>query len=187
MPVPLPENAKRVHKGPIFEIWQWQQQLFDGASSLHERVVRQDTAAVIAFLDKDTILLTQQEQSGRTPFVDVPGGRVEPNESALEAAGRELTEETGYHAGVLEPFRSVELTGTIRYARHVLLGKQLTLDPSSKNLEGGERIKNLPTSWGDAVQMSLKGELRGDTVMLAILAMEFDPEARKIKERFLQS
>ena len=44
----LPENAKLVFKGIIHDIYQWEQEMFDGSKATFERIRRPDTTAVIA-------------------------------------------------------------------------------------------------------------------------------------------
>lgn len=185
MPVSPPANAQRVYQGLLHDVWQWEQALHDGSTARFECVTRPDTVAVIAFLDPQTILLTEQHHAGRPSFFDVAGGRVEPGEAAEACARREFLEETGYHIGRLQLFRELPLLGTIRFQKMVFLATDLTRDAAGPTLDAGERIALVPTAWDDAVTRCLRHELRGQDAMLAILAMAFDPEARKIKEQFL--
>ena len=187
MPVPPPPNATQVYKGVRHEIWEWDQELYDGSHATFACLVREDTVSIIPFLDAQTVLLIREEQPGRgEPFFDVPGGCIDKNETPTEAATRELAEETGYQAVGLQLFRESRFTGMSRFVESVFLAKHPT-NGIPQHLDPGERITLVPTSWTDAVRMSLRGELRRRDVMLAILAMEFDPEARAIKERFLAS
>jgi 8-oxo-dGTP pyrophosphatase MutT (NUDIX family) len=186
MPVPLPSNAKRVFQGLLTETWQWEQKLFDDSTRTFECIVRSDTVAVIPFLDPETILISSQEQPGRTPFMDVLGGRVEPDESHEQAVRREFLEEAGYTMNSLIPFRATDAGGLIRLSQTIFLGKDLEKSPDGSSLDNGERITLRPTPWKEAVQLCLNQKLRNPTAMLAILAMEFDPEARAFKDRFLK-
>ena len=43
----IPKNAKKKYKGVIFEIFQWQQKMFDGSFSTYEWLNRPDTVEVI--------------------------------------------------------------------------------------------------------------------------------------------
>lgn len=52
-------------------------------------------------------LVTVYRPPHRRYFVEFPGGRVDPGESSLTAAKRELLEETGYRGGVWEPLGSI--------------------------------------------------------------------------------
>jgi 8-oxo-dGTP pyrophosphatase MutT (NUDIX family) len=150
-------------------------------------MTRADTVAVIAFVDPQTIILTQQEQPGRASFMDVAGGRIEPGETVEETARREFLEETGYEIGTLAIFRQTELRGSARLVKTVVLAKDLKPAPHGNNPDAGERITIIKTPWNEAVTLSLQHKLRGEDSMLAILAMEFDPEMRVVKDRFLAS
>ena len=68
--------------------------------------------ASIAVFKGDTVLLVER---GRAPFRglwSLPGGSIEPGESAREAALRELKEETGITAEIEGVVENVELTAT---------------------------------------------------------------------------
>lgn len=62
-----------------------------------------DWATVVPLLrrpDGDYFLMVRQYRHGLGEVcVEFPGGIVDPGETPLEAAGRELLEETGFHAG----------------------------------------------------------------------------------------
>ena len=185
MPVPVPQNAKRVFHGLKHDIWQWEQTLFDGSTTTFESMVREDTVSVIPFLDAQTVLLIYEEQpSQEHPFWEAPGGCVDPEENPEMTARRELLEETGYEAGSILPFRTKRFQGKTRFEEHVFLASRLS-DTRKPHLDAGEKIQSHPTPWKEAVALCLRGELRSQTAMLAILAMEFDPEAKKLKEQFL--
>ena len=95
---PIPEHAKKVFSGVMFDVYQWEQEQFDGSTAVFEKLTRPDTVVVFAVTDSGQIILTKQEQPGKEPFIGAAGGRVDPGESVLEAAKRELLEETGYEA-----------------------------------------------------------------------------------------
>lgn len=187
MPISPPPHATRVFKGVIHDIWQWDQELFDGSRATFECMTRPDTVAVIAFLDPHTVLLTEQQHSGRDSFLDVAGGRMEAGETPHACAMREFLEETGYVIGRLQLFREIPLRGSARLIKHVYLATNLTPSGAGMALDAGEHIVLRPTPWQDAVTLCLQNTLRGQESMLAILAMEFDPDARKVKEQFLAS
>ena len=61
---PIPDNAKKVFGGVLFDVYQWEQELFDGTKTIFEKLKRPDTVVVFPVLDDGKILLTEQEQPG---------------------------------------------------------------------------------------------------------------------------
>lgn len=92
----LPKQAKKIFQGEIFSVHQWPQKLYDGSTATFEMLKRPDTVAVLAVVD-DKLLVLDEEQPNRGARMSWPGGRVDPSDaSTLEAAKREMLEETGY-------------------------------------------------------------------------------------------
>lgn len=188
MPVPLPQNSVLKYEGhALLKMYEYQQTLYDGTTTIFETVVRPDCASVLAFLDRDTILITHQEQPNKPQaFWALPGGRVDPEEAHGDAALRELEEETGYQAKTLQPWYTKAWKGLVQYEESFFLAKDLSLSGRGIHLDAGERIEVVKLSWEELVRLCLKLELRGPTLANCILAMEFDPEARARKDAFLQ-
>lgn len=94
----IPKHATRVFKGKLFDVYQWQQEMFDGSMETFEMLRRPDTIAVIAVDDKGEIIACHEEQPGGIVRENhIPAGRVDPTDmSVLDAAKREVEEETGY-------------------------------------------------------------------------------------------
>lgn len=94
-PILVPDNAKLVFKGEIFNVYQWSQKMFDGSEATFELLRRSDTVQVIA-VKGDKIILVDDEQPDRASRIHFPGGRVDKDDESWEAsARRELLEETG--------------------------------------------------------------------------------------------
>jgi len=92
----IPKNAKRVFKGVIFDVWQWPQKMFDGSTETFEMLKRADTAVVIPVVDDKILILIQLQPNRSEAFYSLAGGRRDKGETALNAAKREMLEETGY-------------------------------------------------------------------------------------------
>ncbi|HEX8763232.1 MAG TPA: NUDIX hydrolase [Candidatus Saccharimonadales bacterium] len=90
----IPEKAKKVFEGVIFDVYQWPQELFDGSTATFELLKRPDTVLILAVKD-DKIIFVREQQPGRPEYVRLPGGRVDPGEDWRVAAERECAEELG--------------------------------------------------------------------------------------------
>mgnify|MGYP001586528029 FL=1 len=97
----IPKDAKLVFKGKLFDVYQWQQEAFDGTMVLFERLRRKSSVSVLPIMSDGKIMLCEEEQPTRGKFLSNPGGQVEAGETPEGAAAREFLEETGYE-GKLE-------------------------------------------------------------------------------------
>ena len=92
----IPKEAKLVFKGVIFEVYQWQQQLFDGSFATFEMLRRPDTVKVVAVKNGKVVLLNEKQAGDAQRAYELPGGRHDvESETELDCAKRELHEETG--------------------------------------------------------------------------------------------
>lgn len=135
----IPENAEKVFSGQIFDVYHWQQEMFDGSFETFEMLKRADTVKVIAIKD-DKIVVLDEEQPHHKPFLDIPGGRHDhEEESELEAAKRELLEETGMTFSSWK-LLSVEQPHTkIDWLVYVFLATDF-VGQTEQKLDAGEKI-----------------------------------------------
>ncbi len=91
-------SAECVFEGVLWDVYQWEQELFDGSFSTFETIARRMGTVDIIVVDGDRIGITYQEQPKKGKFYSLYGGRLEPGESPEEGARRELLEESGYEA-----------------------------------------------------------------------------------------
>lgn len=135
----VPDEAKRVFEGKIFDTYQWQQELFDGSEHTFEMLKRTDTVSVICVVE-DKILVIEDEQPHLGTRESFPGGRVDPEDLTIEAAAqREIVEETGYSfknwrlIKVWQPYRKME------WFVHVWLAWDVA-DQIPPSVDPGEKI-----------------------------------------------
>lgn len=91
----IPSEARKVFQGEIYGVYQWPQKLFDGSMATFEMIKRPDTVKIIA-IKGDKIVIVKQRQPNLDWYFDFPSGRHDdPAKNELDAAKRELREETG--------------------------------------------------------------------------------------------
>jgi ADP-ribose pyrophosphatase len=136
----IPDQAQRVFEGEIFDVYQWQQKLFDGSEQTFEMLKRPDTVSVIAVAE-DKILVIHDEQPHLGSRQSFPGGRVDSKDDDIEAAARrEMLEETGYSfknwrlVKVWQPYRKME------WFIYVWLAWDMS-EQAEAHVDAGERIR----------------------------------------------
>src|SRR3989338_10086642 len=136
---PIPEHAKRVFQGILFDVYQWEQKMFDGSMAIFEKLKRPDTVVVFPVLPDGKIILTEQEQPSKEPFIGATGGRVDEGEEILAAAKRELLEESGYEAERYMLLDAQHATSKIDWVVYTFIAKGLK-KVADMNLDAGEKI-----------------------------------------------
>ena len=150
---PTPKNAKKVFKGVIFDVYQWEQEMFDGTKQIFEKLKRPDTVTVFPVLSDGKIMMTEQEQPGKIPFIGAAGGRVNEGEDILTAARRELLEETGYIAEDFSLWDARQPVSKIDWAIFTFIARGLK-KVSDLDLDAGEKIKLLPLTLDELINIA---------------------------------
>lgn len=134
----IPPQAKRVFKGVIFDIYQWQQQLYDGTAVTFEMAKRQPTVEVLA-LEGDTVVFTKQEQPGKPEYYSFLGGRGEEGEEPLATAKRELLEEAGLASEDWQLLREYQTVGKTDHPIYLFVAHNCRTI-ATPSLDAGEKV-----------------------------------------------
>lgn len=185
---PIPEHAKRVFKGVIFDVYQWEQEMYDGTKRTFEKLKRADTVTVFSVLPDGKILLTEQEQPGNDePFLAAIGGRIDEGEDILSAAKRELLEESGYEAKEFILWDSQQPTAKIEYAVYTFVAKGLK-KVAEMNLDRGEKIKLLPVTLEELISIATDGRKKfaEKEIMHKLFEAKINPKKREELEKLFK-
>jgi ADP-ribose pyrophosphatase len=164
-------TSERVYSGRIVSVRVDRVRLADGAETAREVVDHPGSTAVVALDDAGRVLLVEQYRyPARQELWEIPAGRLEPDETAAEAASRELAEEAGLAAAHLEHLLTVWASPGYCserlwvYLASGLSEKQGLPDPD-------ERIAKAWFPLGEAVTMCLYGQIVDAKTVAAILAV----------------
>ncbi len=137
-----------------------------------EVCVHPGAVVVLPFLDSKTILLIRNLRYTIGQYlIELPAGGLEKGESPMNAAGRELLEETGYTAGRMK--RLVDFFSS----PGILSEKMYTfaaydLEKGAQALEPAEEIELMPVPLDEAVRMIGDGRIQDGKTIATLLTYE---------------
>ncbi|MBL8511066.1 MAG: NUDIX hydrolase [Betaproteobacteria bacterium] len=92
-------TSERLLDGKLIQVQRDQVRLPDGSESWREYVLHPGAVIIAAFVDEETLLFEHQYRYPvRRHFIELPAGKIDPDEPHADTAHRELREETGYIA-----------------------------------------------------------------------------------------
>lgn len=99
-------STKPIFEGRMINVQVDTVQLPNGETATREIVRHPGAVAVLALLGDRMLVVEQFRKPLERVQVEIPAGKLEPGEDPMEAAGRELEEETGYKARSLRHLRT---------------------------------------------------------------------------------
>lgn len=158
----LPEIRQRreVARSRLFQIEELSLTFSNGVETCYERLVPAGFGAVIvcAMQDENTALLISEYSAGTHRYeLGLPKGRTEPGESPVEAANRELAEETGFAARKLTPIIPIALAPAyMSHATHLVLAEDLY--PQEAEGDEPEPIEVVPWPMDRIYELGMSGD-----------------------------
>ena len=134
-------STENIYDGKILRLVKHRVKLADGKESYREVVEHAGAVCVVAMNDKDEVLLVRQFRiaTGKA-LLEIPAGKLEPNEDPEECALRELEEETGFRARKIEPlFKAYTSPGFTDEAITAFVASDLEV--TQTNFDEGEAIE----------------------------------------------
>ena len=124
--------------------------------------------AVVPLLDDNTVIMEVQYRHPMGEYLlEIPAGTLEPGESPLNCAKRELIEETGYRAQELIALGKIHMIPAYSDEEiHVFIAKGLT--PARQNLDPDEIIEVATYPFEKALRMIDAGKITDALTILSI-------------------
>jgi len=164
----VPVSTDLVFEGAFLKVRRDLARLPDGRTAPREYVVHPGAAAMVPLFDDGTVLVERQFRYpvGRT-FVEIPAGKIDPGETPLQTARRELVEETGFRAR--EWAFLTRLHPAIGFATEVMdVFLCRGLEPVGQQLDDGEflELERVSVDW--LLERLLRGELTDVKTQIAV-------------------
>ncbi|HEB96103.1 MAG TPA: ADP compounds hydrolase NudE [Sedimenticola thiotaurini] len=148
---PIIRNRRRIADTGIFRIEELDLQFSNGEERLYQRIVgsRRGAVMIVPLLDPETVLLIREYGAGMERYeLGFPKGSIDAGEDMLQAADREIQEETGHAARRLELLRSVTVApGYLFHTTHIILAADLY--PQRREGDEPEPIEVVPWKIAD--------------------------------------
>lgn len=170
-----------VYKGKIFNIKHQDVTLPSGEKTYFEFAERESSINVLAFNEKNELLMTREYRYGyKQPVWFIPAGRMDKkNESPRQAAQRELREETGYRAKTLKLVKKSSTSEVLIWDIYLFVAKNLVIDPLPK--DENEEIETVFMPLKKAVQMALDGTVKNEYIAYSIIYFNHLLESGKLQ------
>jgi ADP-ribose pyrophosphatase len=178
----IPDNAKIVHKGIIYDVYNWEQKLFDEGTKIFEGLKRHPAVQIFAVTSEGIVLL-EEEQPGQKKYISVPGGNVESSD-VLSCAKRELLEETGLSSTDWILWKKAELGLNIEFDTYYYIARNCIKISEQSLDKGAEKIKIKFLHPREFLKNLENGNSRNE--VLQAMAISINHDEKKFKEFFTE-
>lgn len=163
-------NSNEIYNGAVFNVQKDTILLPNGRKANMDIIKRDNSVAVVAVNENGDIILVRQYRPAVSNYVlEIPAGMIDKGEDPINAAARELEEETAFVPVELDflvsTLPSVGISNEITYiylARELRLGK---LNPDEYEFI---EVYNVPLN--SAIEMIYNGEITDSKTIIGILA-----------------
>jgi ADP-ribose pyrophosphatase len=162
------KSTTEVYNGRIFNFVTENLTLPNGRDSEMAFIRHPGSIAVVPLLDDNTVVMEVQYRHPVGGYLlEIPAGTLEPGESPLICAKRELMEETGYRAQELIELGKIHMIPAYSDEEiHVFIARGLT--PAEQNLDPDEIIEVVTYPLEKALQMIDTGKITDALTILSI-------------------
>lgn len=174
-------RSRNVFEGRIFDFVTENLTLPNGRNADMAFIRHPGSTAVVPMLDANTVVMELQYRHPVGDYLlEIPAGTMEPGESPLDCAKRELEEETGLMADELIKLGKIHIIPAYSDEEiHVYLAKGLT--PSQQKLDHDEIIEVVNYPLAEALQLIAEGQITDALTILSIQMAWFSMQVRKDK------
>ena len=162
-------SSRLAYDGGLLKVKRDEVRLPDGRIAWREYALHPGAVMMLAFTGPRTLLLERQYRyPKRSHFIELPAGKLEPNEDPLATAKRELVEECGYEAAEWTKVATVD--PCIGYSDEVIhLYAARGLRHVGAQLDVGEHLETFEASLDDALEWVRDGVITDTKTIIGLL------------------
>lgn len=162
-------TSDTVYDGVLLHVRKDMVELPNGKTSVREYIQHPGAVGLIAYLPNGNILLLNQFRYPlKKVFIEIPAGKIDPDETPEATGLRELEEETGYRAGTLRFLTKIH--PCIGYSDEVIyIYEAFDLIKGDKKPDDNEFMDVFELPLDEAVRKTKAGEITDVKTMIGIL------------------
>ncbi len=166
------ESSRVVFRGRVFAVVNKKLLLPNGRRTTWNVIEHPGACAIVArFDDGDVLLLHQLRPATGETLWEIPAGTLEPGESPLATAKREIIEETGFRAHRWKKLREFyTVPGFCNEKMHLFLATHLS--PATAEQDADEVIRAVRVPYPKALKMIRRGEIRDAKSIVGLLTAQ---------------
>lgn len=174
-PIDLTEtciSSETLVKGKLLHAKRDKVRLPNGVETEREYIVHPGAVLVIPVLPDGRLVMERQFRYAlHRTFIELPAGKIDPDEDPLETGKRELLEETGYIAKEWQFLATLyPCIGYSNEAIHIYLARGLILGQHQRDED--ENLEIFTMSLPEAMEAMRRGEISDGKTMIALFWAE---------------
>jgi ADP-ribose pyrophosphatase len=166
-------ESELVYQGLFLKVRRDKARLPDGSIHGREWVVHPGASAILALADDGRVLIERQfRYAMQQVYIEIPAGKIDPGETPLQTARRELLEETGYTAKQWALLTRIHpAIGFTNEIIDIFLARELGAR-ETRNLDHGELLEIDWVSVGWLVDELRAGRLPDVKTQIAVMHLQ---------------
>ncbi|MCU0560387.1 MAG: NUDIX hydrolase [Desulfobacterales bacterium] len=166
-----------IYRGRVFRLVRENVTLTNGATADLDYIEHPGAAAIVPLASPGEVVLVRQYRHALKRYIwEIPAGTLDPGESGLACARRELAEETGYSAARWHSL--AEITPVPGYSdERVFLFLATELSPVQQGLDADEVLEVHRLPLAKAIERIARGEIQDAKSICGLLLAATHPSA----------
>jgi len=162
-------DSKEIFYGKVLHLTEDKVRLENGHETTREIIHHNGAAAIVAFDEDDRLLMVRQFRYAiGEELLELPAGKIDPGETPIQCAARELIEETGYRAGRLTELGAIHPAAAYTSeAVYLFYAEELTR--AQQNLDEDEFLTVEHMDFSQALDMVMNAEITDSKTQIGIL------------------